>query len=62
MPAANQGPILFETAIQDALEIEFALTFDAPQGELQNINEVHRKSSPATTESQTLQKALEQIT
>ena len=55
-------PTSFNRAIQDASDIEFALTFDAPQEELQDINVVRHKSSPMTNDSKTLQAALEQMT
>ena len=55
-------PTLFNRAIQDASDIEFALTFDAPQEDLQDVNVVRCKSSPTTTDSHTLQSALEQMT
>ena len=55
-------PTSFNGAIQDASDIEFALTFDAPQEDLQDVNVVRHKSSPTTTDSQTLQSALEQMT
>ena len=55
-------PTSFNRAIQDAFDIEFALTFDAPQEDLQDVNLVRRKSSPTTTDSQTLQSVLEQMT
>ena len=45
-------PTSFNRATQDASDIEFALTFDAPQEELQDINMVRRKSSPTTNDSQ----------
>ena len=42
--------------------VEFALTFEAPQEELQDVNVVHHKSTPITNGSPTLQSVLEQIT
>ena len=55
-------PTSFDRAIQDASDIEFALTFEAPQEELQDVNVVRRKSTPMPSDSQTLQSALEQMT
>ena len=55
-------PTSFNRAIQDASDIEFALIFDAPQEDLQDVNVVRRKSSPTATDSQTLQSALEKMT
>ena len=48
-------PTSLDRAVQDASDIEFALTFEAPQEELQDVNVVHHKSTPTANDSPTLQ-------
>ena len=48
--------------VVDARDIEFAFAFEPPQDEQQDINVVHNKALPTTTEAQKLQSILEQVT
>ena len=55
-------PTSLEAAVVDARDIEFAFAFEPPQDEQQDINVVHNKPVPTTTEAQKLQSVLEQVT
>ena len=54
-------PTTLDRAIADAGDIEFALTFESPHKDSQDINVVHCKP-PVQTDSQKLQSVLDQVT
>ena len=55
-------PTLLKRAVSDACDIEFALAFEPLQDEQQDVNVVHHKVPPATSDAQKLQSILEQVT
>ena len=55
-------PTLLDRAVADARDIEFAFAFEPPREEQQDINVVHNKALPTTTDAQKLQSVLEQVT
>ena len=56
------SPTSLERAVADASDIEFALAFEPLQDEHQDVNVVHHKVLPATSDAQKLQSVLEQVT
>ena len=52
-------PTSLDRAVADACDIEFAFAFEPPQEEQQDINVVHNKALPTTTDAQKPQSILE---
>ena len=50
-----------ERAVADGCDIEFALAFEPLQEERQDVNVVHHKVPPATSDAQKVQSILEQV-